>query len=185
VRTLLLVRHAAPLVDPAVPAADWILSEAGRAACGPLAAQLVPYRPAAIISSREAKAIETARLVAAPLGLTAETATGLHEQDRRGVPVLAPAAWRDRVRDLFAHPDERVLGVESAAEATARFAAAIDALLAARPAGDLAVVAHGTVISLLVARHNAVDGFAFWAQLAMPALVPLALPGFRLQALSG
>jgi broad specificity phosphatase PhoE len=181
-RTLLLIRHAATAISPHEAASSWRLSAAGRAACAPLAACLARYRPAAIVSSLEPKAVETASAVAAALGLASATAPGLHEHDRAGVPVLEPGAWRDRVRDLFARPDELTLGRETARDAAARFAGAVDAVLAAHPAGDVAVVAHGTVISLFASMHNRdIDGFALWETLGMPALLALDAPGFRLR----
>jgi hypothetical protein len=44
----------------------------------------------------------------------------------------------------------------------------------------LAIVAHGTVISLFVAAHNQINSFELWQQLAMPSFVVLGLPSFAL-----
>jgi broad specificity phosphatase PhoE len=183
VRTLLLVRHAATVMDPSRAAASWGLSGAGRAACSALADRLAIDRPAALVASIEPKACDTARAVAASLGLPWSTAVGLHEHDRTGVGVMEPDIWRDRVRALFARPTELVLGRESAQQATHRFAAAIERVLELHPAGNLAVVTHGTVLSLFVAMHNDLDAHALWQRLGMPSIVALELPGFRLRDL--
>jgi broad specificity phosphatase PhoE len=180
VRTLVLVRHAAPLVDPALPAARWPLSDSGRAACGPLAAALVQVAPRRIVTSDEPKAIETGQLLGRALGAEVTLGTGLHEHDRTGVPVLAPAAWQDAMAGFFALPDQRVLGRESATEAADRFAAAVARVLAEVPTGNLAIVAHGTVMSLFVARHGGGDAHAVWRRLAMPCALVLDEPSFRL-----
>src|SRR2546421_10994439 len=76
-RKLVLIKHAAPEVDPDVPAERWHLSEKGRASCTPLAASLASHSPRVIVSSEEPKASETARLVAKELGVACETAPGL------------------------------------------------------------------------------------------------------------
>jgi broad specificity phosphatase PhoE len=180
VRTLLLVRHAAPLVDPALPSARWSLSAAGRAACGPLAVALAPFAPRAIVTSDEPKAIETGALLGAALGVAAVAGAGLHEHDRTGVPVLAPAAWQAAMVGFFASPDERVLGRESAREAADRFAAAVARVVAEAPTGTLAIVAHGTVMSLFAARHGAGDAHALWRRLLMPCALVMTEPGFQL-----
>jgi broad specificity phosphatase PhoE len=87
-RTLVLVKHAAPAIEPAAPAASWRLADAGRAACRPLADRLASYAPAIVVASEEPKASETGLIVAEHLGLPFETAPDLHEHDRTGVPFL-------------------------------------------------------------------------------------------------
>ena len=69
-RTLILVKHAMPTLEPEVPSRAWHLSDAGRARCLPLAEQIAAYRPVAIAASAEPKATETAQIVAAPRGPT-------------------------------------------------------------------------------------------------------------------
>lgn len=179
-RHLLLVRHAAVVVDPARPAAAWLLSADGRAACAALADVVRRFAPVAIVSSLEPKARDTAAALADALGVAWETAPDLHEHDRSGVPVMDATAWRHALRAALERPDDLVLGRETARAAAARFTRAVSAALAHHPAGDLVVVAHGTVISLLVAAHNDVDAFAFWERLGMPSLVVLEVPGLRL-----
>jgi 2,3-bisphosphoglycerate-dependent phosphoglycerate mutase len=182
VRTLLLVRHAAPVVDAALPSARWSLSSAGRAACRPLADALAPLAPGALVTSVEPKAIETGALLAAALDVPVTTGTDLHEHDRTGVPVLAPDAWRDAMAHFFAHPDDRVLGRESAREATDRFAGAVERALATTAAATLGLVSHGTVMSLFAARHGAGDAHALWRRLTMPCALVLEVPSFGLRA---
>src|SRR4051812_23072929 len=158
-RKLLLVKHAPPLVDESAPSDRWSLSDRGRELCAPLAEALRPYAPARIVTSVEPKAAETGERVAALLGIPFATAPGLHEHDRTGVPHMRSREFISMIELAFRRPGERVLGRESADEALARFAAAVDSMLAAHPGGDLAVVTHGTVIALFASRHGAGNGF--------------------------
>jgi broad specificity phosphatase PhoE len=82
------------------------------------------------------------------------------------------------VREFFAHPSEPVFGPETADEAYARFAAAVDPLSATN--GTRAVVAHGRVISLFVARRARVDAYELWLRLGLPSFVVLHLPDHTL-----
>lgn len=171
---LILVRHSAPETVPQVPARDWRLSAVGRARCGPLAAALAPYGPRVIITSVEPKAVETGQIVAERLGVPQAVMDGLHEHDRRNVGLLDRAVFQARVAAFFAQPDSLVLGLETAAQARARFTRAVDAVLAAYPHAPVAVVAHGTVMTLYMAQVAGIDPYPFWQRLGLPAFVVLA-----------
>jgi broad specificity phosphatase PhoE len=179
--TLILVKHAPPNVVPGVSAARWTLSEAGRAACEPLALALAPWRPEALIASEEPKAAETARLAAERLGVPWRMAPGLHEHDREGGPFFADeVAYAAAVEELFTRPDEPVYGRETASEALRRFSSALDAALADYAGKRVAVVAHGTVIALYVASLwglSAREGYDLWRRLGLPSLVVARAPG--------
>ncbi|MCC7358378.1 MAG: histidine phosphatase family protein [Anaerolineales bacterium] len=172
---LLLVRHAAPAADPCVAPSQWPLSAVGRASCAPLAEALRPYLPAALYASREAKAAETAALVARALGVRFAPGAGLHEHARATDDWLdSPAEFQARMETLYARPSAVVFGTESADAAHARFAGAVAALRAEGPAGNLVLFTHGTVLTLLVARANpGLDPLAFWRTLGQPAIVVL------------
>jgi len=173
---LLLVKHSLPEIDPAVDASAWRLSAEGRCRCDGLAERIARSNPARIVASEEAKATETGRLVAARLRLPFETAPGLHEHDRTGVPFLTARAFALRVEDLFRQPNTLVLGRETARVAEARFGVAVGAVVAAHSGETLAVVAHGTVIALWVAARTGEDGFSLWRRLDLPSAVVVALP---------
>jgi broad specificity phosphatase PhoE len=179
-RRLLLIRHAAPEIDPDQPASAWRLSEEGGRECAPLADEVATYGPTRMLASAEPKATETATAIAARLGLPVLTDPDLGEHDRLGVPYLGPDAWDRALARLFAEPDQLVLGRETADAARDRFARAVERAVRLHPSDNLAVVTHGTVLALFVAQHNGLDAMAFWRRLALPALVVLALPGFAL-----
>ncbi len=169
---------------PGVPASRWRLSETGRQRCLLLAKRLASYRPQALVASAEPKAVETAQLVAAQLGIAVEVGAGLHEHDRQDVGWLPAAAFEAAVVALFAHPDVLVMGSETATQARARFARAVEAVLQRHTAGNVVIVAHGTVIALFVAAVAGIEPFPLWQRLGLPSFVVLALPGLELRAVA-
>jgi len=179
-RRLILVRHAAPMKQPKVPARDWPLSPAGQADAAQLAELLAPYAPAAIIASDELKARQTAQPLSDRLGLPVAVAPGLHEHERRSVGYLDDATFQVTMARLFAEPDTPVFGEETANQALARFSQAIGDALALHPGGDLAIFTHGTVLSLFVAAHSDHDPMMFWYHLNLPAWVVFTLSDFTL-----
>ena len=179
---LLLVKHSLPDIDPSVAARHWKLSDEGRRRCTTLAEMLSTYHPAVIVSSAEPKAVETATIVATRLDLPLETEVDLREHEREHVAYASPEDFQRAVARLFAQPEDLVFGEETAAQARRRFGQAVDRLLARYPGKSIAVVAHGTVMSLFVTeRCSNVDGYTLWRQLGLPACVVLSLPDFALE----
>jgi broad specificity phosphatase PhoE len=179
--TLVLVKHSQPEVTHGVPSARWVLSRAGRQRCAWLADELRTLRAERIYSSLEPKALETAALAATSLGLDVRPREGLQENDRSGLGFLPAAEIEARIRRLFDEPDALVMGEEKATLAAERFEAAVRAIAAEAEDGVSAVVTHGTVLTLLVAGHNAVDAFDFWKSLTLPACVVVDADTFRLE----
>jgi broad specificity phosphatase PhoE len=180
VNKLILIRHSQSQVDPDSPAHEWPLSEEGRRRCAPLAQRLAVYAPEVIVASRERKAAETATRVAATLGVRLETALGLHEHERARAPFTSAEVFERTVATFFERPDDLVFGEETAAQARERFDRAVQGVLALHPGKNVAIVSHGTVMTLFVAQHAGVAPFPFWKRLGMPALVMLSLPDFGL-----
>jgi broad specificity phosphatase PhoE len=177
---LILIRHSQSQPQPDRPASQWPLTEAGRRRCVALAERLNAYAPDLIVTSRERKAGETGALVAARLGLPAAAADGLHEHLREHVGWLPNPAFEQAVTAFFMRPDELVFGEETASQAGARFDAAVQTVCAAHPGQTVAIVSHGTVITLFVARHAGIAALPFWKRLGMPAIVALSLPDLGL-----
>lgn len=177
---MVLVKHSMPEIDPMIPARDWQLSREGRQRCVWLARELAKFQPARLCSSVERKARETADLVGNSLGLTAECIDGLQENDRTGFPYIDDATeFEQRFQTFFDNPTQRLIGHESANEALTRFGDAVSRIVARRPGQNICIVAHGTVISLFVARHNAVSAFDVWRSLnPLPAYVAVSLPDY-------
>ncbi|MBN2149259.1 MAG: histidine phosphatase family protein [Anaerolineales bacterium] len=173
---LVLVKHAPPVIDPALAPAEWVLSEEGRARSRALAEYLRSYPLDAIFHSHEQKAAETASILAARLGLPCEYAQGLQEHARSTHDYTSIDLFHQRVAEFFAQPDSLVFGHETATQARQRFTNAVDRLLEAHPGQSLAIVAHGTVISLLVAERCAVEAFPLWQCLGLPSYIALNIP---------
>jgi broad specificity phosphatase PhoE len=165
---LVLVKHSLPVVDPAVPPAQWHLGSEGYARCTRLAAHLSAFVPATVVSSTEPKAAETARAVTDAVELDER----LREHDRSSTPWLDGQEFEQAVAAAFERPDEVVFGHETITGARERFGAAVDEHLA-RARDTLIVVAHGTVIAAYAAERADVDGFSLWRSLGLPSLVVL------------
>jgi broad specificity phosphatase PhoE len=177
---LVLVKHARPVLDPARPPHQWILGADGEAQAADLAPSLRGFLPFDLVASPEPKALKTAQVVAARLGAEARAVDGLQEFDRPALPLMS-AREHARVNSrIFAEPNRPMLGSESARGALARFSAALLREVSARKTPNLVAVSHGTVISLFVARHNAIDAFGFWRSLECGAFAVLDLPSLRL-----
>jgi 2,3-bisphosphoglycerate-dependent phosphoglycerate mutase len=180
-RTLILVRHSLPEMATRVPASSWRLSDKGRRRCEALAELLAGYRLARVVTSAEAKAVETGRIVARDLDVPLEIAADLHEHERGVVESISDSdEFQAQVADLFRHPGETIFGLETADEAHRRFSLAVTDVLERHPTGNLAIVTHGTVLSLYVTRMVGLEPVAFWKSLGLPSFVVLSLPGFEL-----
>jgi broad specificity phosphatase PhoE len=177
---LILVKHAMPVIVPDAPPRTWLLSDEGRLAAARLAEDLATFDPVAVVTSVEPKAAETGQIIAGRLELTSATAPGLHEHERDIVPFDSTELFHQRIQRLFDEPDRVVYGTETADAAHRRFERAVRTVEAAHPTGTLIIVAHGTVISLLVARANGFDPFPFWQALGLPEAVIVDRGTFRL-----
>ena len=182
-RRLVLVRHSKPEIEPDKPAAFWRLDEVGRRRCDLLADRLRCFTPDVVWSSREPKAVDTAEIVAAAFGVPVQTADGLEEHHRRGVPYFPTTGeFESAVEQFFSSPDLLVLGEETASQALTRFSAAIDGVIDAGQT-DTVVVTHGTVMTLYTTSVAGVRPMDFWRRLGLPSFVVLALPDMRIQSI--
>jgi broad specificity phosphatase PhoE len=180
-RKLSLVRHSVPDMVQGIPASQWHLSAEGRRRCEALAEMLAPYEPAIVVTSQEPKAVETGQIVASILSLPWETVPGLHEHERSNAGFAGThEQFVKQVSRLFKHPGELVFGSETADQAYERFAQAVTSNLERYASGNLAIVTHGTVMTLFIARANRFDPAPFWKSLGLPAFAVLSVPGFRL-----
>ena len=177
---LLLIKHARPEVDPEVASEEWRLGAEGRDGAKRLAERLASFRFARLYSSVEPKALETAQIVARPRELSVSEYPDLHEHDRRDVPHMASREFISMVALFFSQPGARVLGNETADEAYARFGGAVDGVLGKERGGDgdVAIVTHGTVISLFAQRRAGVEPFGLWRRMGLPSYIVLETEGW-------
>ena len=179
---LILVRHAAVKVDPTIDSHQWPLTADGRSATHQLAERLKPYQLQQIITSKEPKAQSTGAALSEVLNLPLKSAPGLQEHDRRGMPYFEDRGeFETAVTNFFARPDELVLGRETAVAATARFTQAVEQQLEAYPQTNLAIVTHGTVLTLFLCHYNRdLSPWQLWQSLTMPCAFIVSLPNMQI-----
>lgn len=147
---LFVATHPEIIVDPLVPVPRWSLSDLGIARMRAFARRKALAGLSAVWSSGETKAIEAAGLLAAAHGLPVRVDPGLAEIDRSATGYL-PHDEHFAVADAaFAAPHDSIRGWERISDAQARMVAATGRVLAAHgQGGDLAIVCHGGVATLL------------------------------------
>ncbi|HMO25546.1 MAG TPA: histidine phosphatase family protein [Tepidisphaeraceae bacterium] len=194
---LILIKHAAPVVDPDQPPERWPLSEDGRARAMTLAERIASLAPARVLASRETKATQTAEVVASRLQIPFVPADDLHEHDRSNVPHMPSREFISMIELFFRKPHQLVtsandckfnrkphqlaLGFETADAARERIAGAVDRAIEAHPSETLAVVSHGTVISLLLQQRTGEDPFFSWRAMKLPSFLVIDLPSWRVE----
>ena len=139
---LILIKHAMPLIDETKPPREWPISPEGRVASERLADKLAGLGVASVAASSEPKANDTGAVIAARLGVPMLTDAGLAEHHREAAPFLPRAEFEAAIARLFLEPDQLIYGEETADQAHARFAAALERQLAAAPPGALLVASH-------------------------------------------
>ncbi len=182
-KSLLFVRHSAVEIDANVPSREWGLSVNGRLLIQQLAPQIASHTPTRIITSTENKAIETGQIIADALNIPWQTAPNLHEHERSKVRYFESREdFETAVARFFAQPDELVFGDETANQARNRFDTAVHTLIAQYPTDTLAIVTHGTVLTLFLSHHNPqLAPFAFWRNLPLPCKVVVSIPAMTLE----
>jgi broad specificity phosphatase PhoE len=150
--TVLVISHPEVTPDPAVPVPQWRLSETGVDRMQTFAGSPAVRDVTAIWSSDETKAVEAAQILAVALSEPVGVERDLHENDRSATGYLPPDEFEHVADRFFAYPEESVRGWERAVDAQARMATAVERVLSASPQGDIAIVAHGGVGALLLAK---------------------------------
>jgi broad specificity phosphatase PhoE len=124
----------------------------------------------------EPKARETGEIAAQKLGLPCRTAKDLHEHEREAGGILTHEEFTRRIADLFARPEAFVFGLETAQGALNRFSVAVESVMANYPDQNVAIVSHGTVMSLYYGVVTGEDPYRFWSQLGLPAFYTVSWP---------
>lgn len=182
-RRLFFITHGDVVIDADVPVPDWPLSTRGRARHGRAAGLPAYAGGSAVYASAERKAQDAAEIHAQALGLSVQTEPELHENDRSATGYLPKDQFEAMADAFFAQPDQSVRGWERAVDAQARIVRAVTRIAQAdRTGGDIAVLAHGGVGTLLLChalgaaidrRHDQPGG-------AGGNVIVLSLPGLAL-----
>lgn len=146
--------HTDVVIDPNIPVPQWRLSAIGRARAE-MAARAEWLRDTTqIVSSAERKAVETAEIIAAALGLEFEIRPRMHENDRSATGVLSQSEFQAMADRFFASPTVSVRGWERAIDAQARIVAEAEEVLSRERPGDVLLVGHGGVGTLLYCHYS-------------------------------
>lgn len=180
-RQLILIRHSVVEQQPNLPSKQWRLSANGRLLAAALAPKIAPYHPTRFITSTEPKAQETGQIIADLLNVPYISAANLHEHDRIGASYLPnKAAFAALVERFFREPEVLVFGRETAVQAQTRFINAVNTIMTTYPDDTIAIVTHGTVLTLFAAYHQPqLDTITFWKNLALPCAFVTNLPDVR------
>jgi broad specificity phosphatase PhoE len=142
--------HPEVAIDPNVPVPSWGLNAVGQARARAFAPSAWLSRTTQIISSGERKARETAAPIARALGIEVEVREAMHENDRSATGFLPPAEFEQVADAFFAEPEASIRGWERAMDAQMRIRREVDIVLARALEGDVLLVGHGGVGTLLL-----------------------------------
>lgn len=146
----LYVTHPQVRMDANVPVPLWGLSDIGRQRAEAFAASGVVPRGAMIFSSREAKALELAELLAAAAATLVLSDHLMGENDRSATGFLPPELFEATADRFFAEPERSIDGWERAMDAQARIVGTVGTAMASVPSGGAAIFCgHGAVGTLL------------------------------------
>lgn len=143
------ITHPDVVIDPAIPVPQWGLSDRGWDRIRTMARMPWVAQLAAVWCSGERKAVEAGSAVAAAACVELRQHAALGEIDRSSTGYMA-RGHDENTQVFYAHPDRPAMGWERAVDAQSRIALAIDLVCGASPPGELAVVAHGAVGTLLL-----------------------------------
>lgn len=142
--------HPQVLIEPLKDIRSWSLNSVGAARIANLASRLGRLsRTRHVISSSETKAFETARPLANALGTQVDIREKTHEINRSSTGFLSEREFERVAADFFSQPDKSVQGWETASAAQQRIMSEVEACLKEQLDGDVLIVGHGGVGTLL------------------------------------
>lgn len=146
---LLVITHPEVILDPDVPVTGWGLNPTGQQRAARFARSDQVTSVTHIWSSTETKARETADILAQPRDLPVMLDARLGENDRSATGFLPPPLFEAAANAFFADPETSYEGWETAFAAQTRIVDAVLEITHRHTGGDLAIVTHGAVGTLL------------------------------------
>jgi broad specificity phosphatase PhoE len=147
------VTHPDVIIDPAIPVPEWRLSAVGRERMAAFCRHPFVRGITSVYASNERKATDGGEILAVENNLTLHIRAPLHENDRSATGYLPPAEFQATADAFFAKPHESVRGWERAIDAQARIVRAVEGVVREdETGGDIAIVSHGGVATLLLCR---------------------------------
>ena len=147
------ITHPEVQLDPAVPVPQWSLSDRGRARMRSALQQPWIASLTSLYCSTEPKATEGAEILAHHLALPVHQKADLGENDRSATGFLRPPEFEQVVDCFFAEPQTSVRGWETAQSAQRRIVRTVAEVLKDALPGNVAIIAHGAVGTLLLCHY--------------------------------
>ena len=141
--------HPQVWIDPDKDVPQWSLNDVGKARVATLIKTNALQGTTRVISSAETKAIETAEPLAISLDCNMEVYAGMHENDRSATGFLPPQEFEMVADQFFANPHVSIRGWETAIDAQNRIVHEVNECLQLDSEGDILIVGHGGVGTLL------------------------------------
>jgi broad specificity phosphatase PhoE len=149
--TVYYITHPDVVIGPDVLVDQWPLSLRGRERMRAMLKSPWVSGIRAIYCSAEQKAIDGAAILSEAVSIPYVVVAQLGENDRSSTGYLPGPEFESVVDEFFCRPEASVRGWERAVDAQSRIVAATMVILRSQPdEGDIAMVAHGGVGTLLL-----------------------------------
>ena len=146
--------HPQVQIDPEIPVPSWSLNDTGAKRVSNFIASAPLNQIKQIISSAETKAIETATPIAKYLNIELQIRNLMHENDRSSTGFLPPEEFEHMADRFFAKSDSSIEGWERAIDAQCRIVTQCEDILDHHISGDILVIGHGAVGTLLYCHYK-------------------------------
>ena len=143
------ITHPQVQINPLIPIPEWCLSDQGRERAAEFGKLPILQSVNKIVSSGEMKALETAEIISAAIGIPIVTREKTHENDRSATGFLEPTEFEKVADVFFSSPKKSIRGWETAFDAQARIVSEAIQAIDEQSEGDILMVGHGAVGTLL------------------------------------
>lgn len=148
---LIFISHANVVINPDIPVPDWGLSEKGKSRHHRFNENKIIQGVQSVYSSTEQKALDGGEILADYLHLELIQLESLGENDRSSTGYLKEQEFQQTANQFFENPTRSIRGWEKALDAQKRIIDAVEKIIQAdRGTGDIAIVSHGGVGTLLM-----------------------------------
>lgn len=145
---IIFIRHALPVVDHSRSSTEWVLSPDGLEDVKTCRQYLRNLSISLVYTSSQAKAKETANLLFEGQQVSFLEDNRLDEVIRPGPPLKDVEEFKAAVKMSFLNLGHSYFGWETNLSALGRFTSSIEDISEQHPSGVIAVVTHGTVLTL-------------------------------------
>jgi broad specificity phosphatase PhoE len=160
---------------------EWDLSEQGRAQAQALSAAPFWKNVSSLYVSNQSKAIEAAHIIVAEHHIDVIPLAGLAEVGRGPEVYTSAADYNSILEQFFTYPDRSVSGWESSGMALRRFENAVEQILSHRPQGSIAILSHGTILTLYTAKLDGeLPALARWRNIGFATVTTVDIDTMRI-----